>query len=101
TLPDREAGRIAPMTASSISAAPLHFIPQMEKEEFCRLVRRAQEYIAAGDIYQVNLSYPWLAKWPYGLDPLEFYLRLREASPAPYGAFLDLGGTQVFSASPE
>jgi anthranilate/para-aminobenzoate synthase component I len=73
----------------------------MDRETFCRLVRRAQDYIAAGDIYQVNLSYPWLARWPHGLAPLEFYLRLREASPAPYGAFLDLGGTQVFSASPE
>jgi anthranilate/para-aminobenzoate synthase component I len=100
-LPHREEGWPAPAPAPDISAVPLHFIPQMEKEVFCQLVRRAQEYIAAGDIYQVNLSYPWLAPWPHGLDPLEFYLRLREASPAPYGAFLDLGGTQVFSASPE
>jgi para-aminobenzoate synthetase component 1 len=81
--------------------APLHFAPQMDKETFCRLVQRAQEYIAAGDIYQVNLSYPWLASWPRDLDSLDFYLRLRTASPAPYGAFLNLGGTQVFSASPE
>jgi anthranilate/para-aminobenzoate synthase component I len=73
----------------------------MERDAFCHLVRRAQEYIAAGDIYQVNLSYPWLAQWPRGLAPLDFYLRLREASPAPYGAYLDLGGRQVFSTSPE
>ena len=79
----------------------LNFVPQMDKDEFCRLVRRAQDYIAAGDIYQVNLSYPWLAGWPRDLDPLDFYLRLRAASPAPHGAFLDLGGTQVFSTSPE
>ncbi len=79
----------------------LQFVPQVDKDHFCRLVRRAQEYIAAGDIYQVNLSYPWLAEWPPGLAPRDFYLRLRAASPAPYGAFPDLGGTQVFSASPE
>ncbi len=65
------------------------------------LVRRAQEYIAAGDIYQVNLSYPWLAEWPRELEPLDFYHRLRVASPAPYSAYLDLAGTQIFSASPE
>ena len=94
----------APTARSSTAAeasTPLRFMPQMDKDTFCRLVERAQEYIAAGDIYQVNLSYPWLAQWPRGLEPLDFYLRLRAASPAPYGAYLDLGGTQVFSASPE
>lgn len=79
----------------------LVFEPQMDKATFCELVRRAQRYIAAGDIYQVNLSYPWTATWPEGLDSWTFYERLREASPTPYGAYFDLGGTQVFSASPE
>ncbi len=79
----------------------IHFEPQMSRAEYIRIVRRAQEYIAAGDIYQVNLSYPWLASWPDDLEPLAFYERLRAASPAPHSAYLDLGGTQVFSASPE
>jgi para-aminobenzoate synthetase component 1 len=92
----------SPAAAASVAnLAPLHFVPQMSRDIFCSLVQRAKDYIAAGDIYQVNLSYPWLADWPDGLDPFDFYLRLRAASPAPYGAFLDLGGTQVFSASPE
>ena len=82
-------------------AQHLDFVPQMEKSAFCERVRKAKAYIAAGDIYQVNLSYPWIARWPQDLDPLDFYLRLRRSSPAPFGAFLDLGGTQVFSASPE
>ncbi len=81
--------------------APVDFIPQMDQQEFVRLVRRAQDYISAGDIYQVNLSYPWLARWPSGLEPFDFYERLRLASPAPHAAFLDLDGRQVFSASPE
>ncbi len=77
------------------------FTPCMTQEDFCSRVRRAQEYITAGDIYQVNLSYPWSATWPEGLDPWRFYERLRKASPAPYSAYLNLAGTQVFSASPE
>ncbi|MEY4482646.1 MAG: hypothetical protein RL693_98 [Verrucomicrobiota bacterium] len=77
------------------------FEPQMDKKTFCELVKRAQRYIEAGDIYQVNLSYPWKAAWPEGLDSWTFYERLREASPTPYGAYFNLGGTQVFSASPE
>ncbi len=81
--------------------AQIQFTPQMSEAEFVRITRRAKEYIAAGDIYQVNLSYPWLAEWPRELEPFDFYERLRLASPAPHAAYLDLGGTQIFSASPE
>lgn len=81
--------------------ARLNFIPQMTQAQFVGRVRRAQEYIAAGDIYQVNLSYPWQAVWPRDLEPADFYERLRVVSPAPYAAYLDLAGTQLFSASPE
>ncbi|CAN5836853.1 hypothetical protein BH11VER1_BH11VER1_35330 [soil metagenome] len=84
-----------------VPPAAIVFEPQMDKATFCELVRRAQRYIEAGDIYQVNLSYPWKAAWPEGLNSWAFYERLREASPTPYGAYFNLRGTQVFSASPE
>ncbi len=80
---------------------PLRFKPQLTRGAFLRLVRRAKEYIAAGDIYQVNLSYPWEAAWPAGACPLACYRRLRAVSPAPHAAFLDLDGVQALSASPE
>jgi anthranilate/para-aminobenzoate synthase component I len=90
------------MSRPSTGAEPaVAFVPQTTRAQFVASVERAKEYIAAGDIYQVNLSYPWLAEWPEDLEPLEFYQRLREASPAPYAAYMDLAGTQVFSASPE
>ncbi len=79
----------------------LDFKPLLGREEFCAMVRRALEYIAAGDIYQVNLSRPWEAAWPDGADPFALYQRLRHFSPAPHGAFLDLGDRQILSASPE
>lgn len=85
----------------SRAGASLKMEPLMKKETFCGLVERAQQYIAAGDIYQVNLSYPWMGEWPADLDPLAFYLRLRDVSPAPFAAYLDLAGMQVCSASPE
>ncbi|HEY2573264.1 MAG TPA: anthranilate synthase component I family protein [Verrucomicrobiaceae bacterium] len=93
---------LAEFDAASADPAPrILFEPQMSREQYVALVRRAQEYIAAGDIYQVNLSYPWQARWTHDLDPLSWHERLRAASPAPHSALLDLGGTQVFSASPE
>jgi hypothetical protein len=79
----------------------LDFEPLVERDEFIASVRRAQEYITAGDIYQVNLSFPWRARWPAGADAFAFYERLRAVSPAPSAAFVSLGGAQVLSASPE
>lgn len=71
-------------------------------ENYCQMVDAAREYIAAGDIYQVNLSHRFCT----GFDGIEIerfalYERLRSASPAPYAAFLDEGGRQVLSSSPE
>src|SRR5690606_20781640 len=56
--------------------------------------------IAAGDIYQANLTLRHLARMPKGLTPLMLYRRLRALSPAPFAAFLDLGGGRwIASAS--
>ncbi len=83
------------------SPPPLDFRPLVSKDDFTRMVRKAQDYIAAGDIYQVNLSYPWSAAWPEKADVLGLYLKLREVSPAPHAAFLRLDETAVLSASME
>ena len=94
--------------SASLSAAitprispALHFTPQLDRDHFVRSVRHAREYIAAGDIYQVNLAYPWSAPWPADADALGFYERLRDVSPAPFSAYIDLAGTRILSASPE
>jgi len=79
----------------------VEFCPGLGREAFCAMVRRAKDYIAAGDIYQVNLSQRFEAAWPTGADAFGLYQRLRSCSPAPYSAFLDIGGRQVVSSSPE
>jgi len=82
------------------TATPLHFTPSMPRADFLRIVERAQEYIAAGDIYQVNLSHRFTAPWPGG-DPWAFYQSLRRCSPAPHAAYLSLNGRAILSSSPE
>ena len=79
---------------------PVDFQPHWGAEQFCQAVSRAQEYIAAGDIYQVNLSHALEAPWPGG-DPWAFYEALRHYSPAPYSAFLSQAKRTVLSSSPE
>lgn len=81
------------------SAAGPRFSSRMTREEFCALVERAQEYIAAGDIYQVNLAHQFSAPWQG--DAFAFYEALRHYSPAPHAAFLELDGRAILSASPE
>ncbi|WP_346333143.1 anthranilate synthase component I family protein [Prosthecobacter sp. SYSU 5D2] len=79
----------------------LPFLPLVSRQEFMAQVVRAQEYIRAGDIYQVNLSHPWQAAWPAGTPFLPLYERLRRISPAPHAACLHLAGTIILSTSPE
>ncbi len=74
--------------------------PQMPREHYMEMVRRAKEYIRAGDIFQANLSQRLSA--PIGdLDPFRLYGVLRQVNPSPFAAFLDLPGFQLVSSSPE
>jgi anthranilate/para-aminobenzoate synthase component I len=63
------------------------------------MVRRAQEYVAAGDIYQVCLAHRFSAD--FAGDPWPLYLALRDASPSPHAALLSLGDETILSSSPE
>ena len=69
------------------------------RDAYCRAVLRAKEYIAAGDIYQVNLSQRFQCE--VDAPPQELYSALRAANPAPYCAYLDIGEAQILSTSPE
>lgn len=69
------------------------------KAAHMQAVGRAKEHIAAGDIYQVNLTHRLSGDWSG--DPWGLYLAMREQSPVPYGAFLDLDDAAVLSGSPE
>lgn len=62
-------------------------------------VRRIQEYIAAGDCYQVVLSQKFSTK--FDDDPLQIYRALRAINPSPYMFFLRLGAETIVGASPE
>ena len=68
------------------------------RDHFTATIRRALNYICAGDIYQVNLSQRFTAPWTS--NGWEFHRALHAASPAPFGAFLDAGDFQLASSSP-
>ncbi|MGE5367883.1 MAG: anthranilate synthase component I [Betaproteobacteria bacterium] len=67
--------------------------------EFKRMVVRAKDYIAAGDIFQVVLSQRF--ELPFTLPPFAFYRALRRVNPSPYLYFLNLGDFAIAGSSPE
>ena len=65
------------------------------KPRFLEAVRRAKEYIAAGDIFQVVLSQRW--DFEPNVDPFSLYRALRRVNPSPYMYFLRFGGERAGS----
>jgi anthranilate synthase component I len=70
-------------------------------EAYLTRVRRAQEYIRAGDIYQANLSRSWRATLPAAYSLPALYRRLRTTNPAPFAALAQFGDFRILSSSPE
>lgn len=82
------------------SAAVVQVWPSMRRDEYVAMVERTKAYIAAGDIYQANLSQAFRASLPEG-SGRELFLRWTEAYPAPYAAYVDGGAWQILGNSPE
>ena len=68
-------------------------------KEYKRAVNKVREYIAAGDVFQVNLSQRFEAD--LRIPPYELYKRLRKVNPAPFAGYLNFPGIVIASASPE
>ncbi|MDR7333214.1 anthranilate synthase component I [Roseateles asaccharophilus] len=69
------------------------------KADFLAAVAKAKEYIAAGDLMQVQVGQR-ISK-PYKAEPIALYRALRALNPSPYMYFYDLGDFQIVGASPE
>jgi para-aminobenzoate synthetase component I len=92
-----KAGADCEATAARVESPPeVRF--ETTRAEHVVAVTRAMDYIAAGDIYQVNLAH---RVWLNGLDPLAAYLAIRKSNPAPYAALLRWNEAAIVSASPE
>ena len=64
-------------------------------------VQRVLAYLAAGDVFQVNLSRGWTARFMQAPAPAALFERLRTHNPAPFAGIVDTGSGAVVSASPE
>jgi anthranilate synthase component 1 len=79
------------LAGSSVSNTP--------EPRFLDMVAKAKGYIRAGDIFQVVLSQRFTA--PFALPAFSLYRALRRVNPSPYLCYLDFGGFQIVTSSPE
>ena len=91
----RTPAEIPYQTATAVTRAE----SETGSEAFEAAVRRAKEYIAAGDIMQVVLSQRM--QLPFAASPLSLYRALRSLNPSPYMFYYDFGDFHVVGASPE
>jgi anthranilate synthase component I len=88
------------VTAPAVRRGPSYAVErEFDKADFLAAVARAKEYIAAGDMMQVQIGQRLRKR--YTESPLSLYRALRSLNPSPYMYFYDMGGFQIVGASPE
>jgi len=101
SAPPAVAGGFVMDSTVGADGTDLSITSNFTREEYERAVNRIKEHIAAGDIYQANLTQQLSCKLPAELTPERIFLRLRRQHPAPFGAFIQRRDDTVISASPE
>ncbi|MGK7946138.1 MAG: anthranilate synthase component I [Microcystaceae cyanobacterium] len=87
------------LTSPSLMNQERMYGSNTERSQFCENVKKAQDYVKAGDIFQVVLSQRLYA--PYHDEPFNLYRSLRLINPSPYMAYYQFGNWQLIGSSPE
>ncbi len=97
--PDAEAKALLAESERELASPVRSIGPAWSLEDYRTRFQRALDYILAGDIYQVNLTFP--IALDLGLSPLGAYAQIRRRQPVAYGALARLAGPTLLSFSPE
>jgi len=87
------------LATAPLPAGLVDFTPGIDRDTYLAAIARIQAYIASGDCYQTNFTFPCTAR-AYG-DPRALYRLLRKAQPVPHGAMIIHGQGALLSRSPE
>lgn len=85
---------------SDLSLIPKH-VHEADPEEYIQAVKRIQDYIIEGDVFQVNISRKWRIDLNQSCQPSMVYAQLRKSNPAPFAGLMLCGDNAVISSSPE
>ncbi|SDF29129.1 anthranilate synthase component 1 [Dyella sp. 333MFSha] len=89
------------LDAPSMALATPLAVDEDEPRRFLEGVTRIHEHLSAGDVFQVNLSRRWSARFAQAPLPASLMLALRKANPAPFAGLLQQPGWAIVSSSPE
>jgi len=98
-LASRLEGEVPSLAGRIDASSPVEVSSNMSEANYKGLVKRAKEYIAAGDIIQVVLAQRFSCAT--SAQPFDVYRCLRSINPSPYLTYLELDGVSVVSGSPE
>ena len=88
------------VVAPTVSPSAAHAVTrEFDKADYLRAVARAKEYIAAGDMMQVQIGQRLRKR--FTASPLALYRALRSLNPSPYMYYYDMGDFHIVGASPE
>ena len=88
------------VSAPAVKRGPSYAVErEFSKAAYLAAVLKSKEYIAAGDMMQVQIGQR--LKKRYTESPLSLYRALRSLNPSPYMYFYDMGDFQIVGASPE
>ena len=96
---DMSADALGALFATGAPAAPLDLHATLDRETYLSKFRQVKNYIAAGDVYQVNLTFKH--RFRYVGDPVALYGELRRRQRVPHGALIAADDFHVLSFSPE
>lgn len=75
-------------------------IHHVSKTEYLENVKKIQQHIIAGDVYELNYRIPFEIR-NFNLNPIDLYFKLNERSPNPFSGILKMEHLYILSASPE
>ena len=86
-------------TSRQLDGISADWQPPFPKGEYAAALARIQEYIRAGDVYQVNYTFPLIGRFMG--DPVAWFRHLAARQPAAFHAYIELGRFLILSFSPE
>ena len=79
---------------------PINFTPEIDKDEYISSVKKIQNHIQKGDIYETNFCYNWSAKGKIN-NPYDLFLKLKALTKALFSVYAEIDNHVIISASPE
>ncbi len=97
--PRRYEWRDAASQATEQAAIDIALTPAWSFEDYAERFDKCREFIFAGDVYQINLTFPMYGR--YGGEATALYRAMRKRQPVAYGGVVALGEERIVSLSPE